>query len=458
MPFGFIHLLVHQSRIKSAHAAFSVTHAGLKHRPPVLISPIIFAQQRRCYHPCNRFPVTQLLANAVVSSSNNDIEETKVTPPQKSMEETIREKELETLARICIPSIIIATVCYLIFPTVASTLNTEILEAYDGISTKKGAEALNLILQDNSNQFIQDMHNFCSLLFLLLTGHTFAFVYRQQEKLCYALFEEISTAKSLLEQVALATEGRPFIYHSLLEAMRRYVQCDLNMVLPTRNSVENNNDSDGPYEEEDIPALLLSTRPVDDPFETILYLTSVGEPSGIYSTVRMLRKARSKRLGAMQRKMPELNLYLLYVLGFIAWITFPVVAAGSKTVGGQALLNLQAVQLSLGVFAMGGVLGIINELKQPTLTGRSVYDVDFSYLQTVVEGLENEINSRMEKCDVKGTSLNKRSLLNNGTSNTLSNNLTINAENMVNEDQNRSNTKKKERFFSRIVKRIRRSR
>jgi hypothetical protein len=37
------------------------------------------------------------------------------------------------------------------------------------------------------------------------------------------------------------------------------------------------------------PAKLLSVRPVDDPLEDILYLTSVGEPSIIYETVRSLR-------------------------------------------------------------------------------------------------------------------------------------------------------------------------
>ena len=79
----------------------------------------------------------------------------------------------------------------------------------------------------------------------------------------------------------------------------------------------------------------------------------------ICSTIRQLRQSRSRRLAAMQRKMPEINLIMLYILGSMAFVTFPIIAAGSSTVGGDALLNVQRVQLSLGVAAMGGVLGVV---------------------------------------------------------------------------------------------------
>jgi len=223
---------------------------------------------------------------------------------------------------------------------------------------------------------------------------------------------------SLLEQMALATEGRSGVYRTLLESMFAYVRYDMKMQTPPANTDINAaipmaTNTTNAYSSEDIPARLLSTRPTKDPFETILYVTSVGTPSSIYSTVRQLRQSRSTRLAAMQRKMPELNLYLLYTLGFMAWITFPLVAAGSFTVGGDALLNVQRVQLSLGVLAMGGVFGIINELKVPALNGggsslddaggssiiRSVYDVDFAVLDTLLNGLENEIRVRMENLE-----------------------------------------------------------
>merc|ERR1740136_190116 len=277
--------------------------------------------------------------------------------------------ELETLSRIATPSLILASICYLTFPTIASTLATNIHDFNNGGAgpTYYGAETLNLILTDNSNQFIQNMHNFCALLFSLLTGYTFAFVYRQQEKVYYALFEEVSAATSLLEQMALATEGRTGVYRTLLEAMRTYVRYDMKMRFPPTDTATDaapaTTTTTTTHSPEDVPALLLSTRPSKDPFETILYVPSVGTPSRIYSTVRQLRQSRSRRLAAMQRKMPELNLYLLYTLGAMAWVTFPIVAAGSATVGGEALLDVQRVQLSTGVLAMGGVLGIINELK-----------------------------------------------------------------------------------------------
>ena len=66
-------------------------------------------------------------------------------------------------------------------------------------------------------------------------------------------------AKSLLEQVALVCQGQ--------DCIDRYVTHDLTKF----NDVE--------------PATLISARPIDDPLEDILYLTSVGEPSIVYQTV-----------------------------------------------------------------------------------------------------------------------------------------------------------------------------
>jgi len=43
------------------------------------------------------------------------------------------------------------------------------------------------------------------------------------------------------------------------------------------------------------PALLLSSRPIDDPLESVMYITSVGTPSYVYDTVRSLRQARATR-------------------------------------------------------------------------------------------------------------------------------------------------------------------
>lgn len=76
------------------------------------------------------------------------------------------------------------------------------------------------------------------------------------------------------------------------------------------------------------PAELLSTRPMEDPLESIMYMTSVGVPSIVYETVKNLRQARGNRLGAMQRKFPFLGIGLLYLLALVELLAFPLLGAG----------------------------------------------------------------------------------------------------------------------------------
>lgn len=97
----------------------------------------------------------------------------------------------------------------------------------------------------------------------------------------------MTEAKSLLEQVALVCQGRS-MYNKVLESMSKYVKNDLKQLQAD-------------------PAILISSRPVDDPLESIMYLTSVGVPSSVYETVRSLRQARAARLGALQRKLPKVS-------------------------------------------------------------------------------------------------------------------------------------------------------
>lgn len=104
------------------------------------------------------------------------------------------------------------------------------------------------------------------------------------------------------------------------------------------------------------PVERLSAKPVDDPLERILGLTSIGVPSVVYETVRDLRQARGQRLwmpspirmliaseiacrdlrqargqrlGALQRKFPVLGLSLLYVLAALELFAFPLLGAGT---------------------------------------------------------------------------------------------------------------------------------
>jgi hypothetical protein len=332
----------------------------------------------------------------LLNSSNDSQSSTKGID---SLQNTLQQ---QTFSRIITPSVGISILAYLSFSPITRSLTTAIHDAFDGANTGYGYETLNLILTDNSNQFIQNAHNLLALIFTFLTGNTLFFMYRQQETLYNALFEEISALMSLLEQSALLSEGRG-VYKTLLDSISKYIEDDLKLVTDYKSIQGQDKTSIFSYllEEmdlprEDLPALLISRRPQDDPLEVMLYTTSVGEPSPIYGTVKELRQARAKRLGALQRKMPEVNMYLLYILGFFVWISFPIVATGAQTVGGEALLDVFRTELSFGIFAMCCLLGIINELKRPEIA--SAYNVDYSLLWTLVDGIEKDLNERVTKC------------------------------------------------------------
>jgi len=198
--------------------------------------------------------------------------------------------------------------------------------------------------------------------------------YQQQEAIYLALFEEVTMAKSLLEQVALVCRGREPLYYRILSCIDRYVSEDLTCF----------NDMD--------PAVMISARPVDDPLEDILYLTSVGEPSIVYQTVRSLRQARAMRLGALQKKLPSIHMTLLWVLFSIVLFTFPLLGAGSQTIGGLGILTVQSWYLSFIVFGMSLTMGVIYELQRPGETG--AYNAR-QVLSVMVAGLEEELEQRM---------------------------------------------------------------
>jgi len=90
-------------------------------------------------------------------------------------------------------------------------------------------------------------------------------MYQQQEAVYTALFDEVSEAKSLLEQLSLVLQGRTSTYESVLSCVQKYVDEDLKRL-----------DAE--------PSELLSARPVDDPLGSVMFYTSVGEPSMVYDT------------------------------------------------------------------------------------------------------------------------------------------------------------------------------
>ena len=247
---------------------------------------------------------------------------TKVTLEYDDVLERDSSKEqLITLLRVGIPSMLAGVVAFLLFPALALTLASVMNDA--------GVFA---VLSQDSSQFVQNFLTVSSLLFSILVGQTYYFMYGQQEAIYYALFNEVTEAKSLLEQVALVCQGRA-MYKQVLNAISKYVENDLKRL-------------------QDDPAVLLSARPVDDPLESIMYMTSVGVPSSVYETVRSLRQARAGRLGALQRKLPPVHLMLLWILAGIELVSFPLLGAGTQTIGGYNILCVEGCLFGITTFGI----------------------------------------------------------------------------------------------------------
>ena len=276
----------------------------------------------------------------------------------------VRYSQLLSVCRIALPSLLAAFVAANVY-TPLSLFIAELIH---------DDKVFEVVSQDLS-QFIQNILTTSGLVFSLLVGQTFYFMYQQQEAIYIALFNEVTVAKSLLEQVALVCQGRPVLYHNILDCIEEYVLDDLAKF----NDME--------------PSELVSRRPDQDPLQDILYLTSVGEPSIIYDTVKELRSARADRLGALQRKLPPIHTVVLYTLAAIVLFTFPLLGAGSQTIGGNAILRTQSVYISFIVFGMGIIMGVISELQNPGRTG--AYNAR-NTLRVMILGLEEELTARLE--------------------------------------------------------------
>lgn len=278
----------------------------------------------------------------------------------KSSERDKAQFQLVTLLRVGIPSLISGILSFFIFPLLALFLASVMNDA--------GVFA---VLSQDSSQFVQNFLTVSGLLFSILVGQTYAFLYTQQESVFYALFSEVTEAKSLLEQVALVCSGRA-MYSKVLESISKYVQDDLKQLQAD-------------------PAILISSRPVDDPLESIMYMTSVGIPSSVYETVKSLRQARAARLGALQRKLPKIHMLLLWLLAVIELMSFPLLGAGTQTIGGYNILTVEGCLFGVMTFGIVMTLRVIGELYRP---GGGAYNVD-GVLSVMVRGLEEELNERL---------------------------------------------------------------
>ena len=283
-------------------------------------------------------------------------------PEQMNFEETKDFVQTITLLRVGIPSLFLAASAKISYPFVSIELANLINDS-----------AVFGVVASDASQYIQNILTTSGLMFSILVGQTYYFMYQQQEAIYLALFEEVTAAKALIEQLVLVSQGRPKLYNEILSSLQHYVHDDLTKF----NDVE--------------PAVLLSARPADDPLEQLMYLTSVGEPSLVYQSVQELRRTRAYRLGALQRKLPEIQMILLWVLAGITLFTFPLLGAGVQTIGGSGILSIQSWYLGFLVFGMSLTMGVVNELRKPSETG--AYNAK-TVLRVMVAGLEEELTLR----------------------------------------------------------------
>ena len=326
---------------------------------------------------CNK-PSNNVLQK--MSSSDNDSRNDLIPSISQSLRDNNQPSpppvelqiQVETLSRIILPSALASIAAFFLFPPLSLYLSYLINDS-----------ATFAVLAVDSSQFIQNYLTVSSLTFSILVGQTYYFMYQQQEAVFVSLFGEVTEAKSLLEQVALVCNGRKDMYEMCLVAVKRYVEEDLKKGL----GIE--------------PAQVLSARPMDDPLEIIMYLTSVGVPSSIYDTVRSLRQARARRLGALQRKLPPAHLLLLWLLAVIELSSFPVLGAGTQSIGGYNILTIEGCLFGIITFGIVLTLNVVGEL----YTGSGgAYNVD-SVLRVMVKGLDEELEERMKDVTNELTSL-----------------------------------------------------
>lgn len=111
--------------------------------------------------------------------------------------------------------------------------------------------------------------------------------------------------------------------------------------------------------------------------------------------MRSLRQARALRLGALQKKLPPVHLLLLWLLAVIELSSFPVLGAGTQTIGGYNILSIEGCLFGIMTFGIVLTLNVVGELY---VGSGGAYNVD-SVLGVMVKGLDEELETRMKDLD-----------------------------------------------------------
>jgi len=280
-------------------------------------------------------------------------------PPQISS-----SLQRQTLFRIGIPSIVSGLLATCAFPFVSFHLASLLQD-----------RSVFHVLATDASAYVQNFLSVTGLLYGLILGETFSFVYAQQEAVFYALFEEVTETKSLVEQIALICQGRGQLYGKLLQTLQQYIESDLKQMTMVD------------------PAVQISTKPIDDPLESIMYMTSVGVPSVVYQTVKSLRKARAARLGALQRKVPPIHMALLWILASTVLVTFPLLGAAmsTATLHNRSIMTVEGCLFGILVWSVVMTKRVTRELWK---SKGGAYNTD-AVLGIMVRGLEEELHKRI---------------------------------------------------------------
>jgi len=308
--------------------------------------------------------------NAMVNS--NTYEAIGISGREEGRVLETQSKQVLSILRIGVPSFLAALLGLVYFDelslSVSSMLDTETRDS----------------LGLDSGQFIQNFLTAIDLLFAILAGNTYAALYQQQVAIYMALFGEVSVARSLLEQLTLVGSARSW-YPLVLQYLQDYISNDLRRL--------------------DIPPVKQLSRSMNDPLESIMYITSVGEPSIVYETVEDLRRARGVRLGALQRKFPVLGMTLLYLLAAVELLAFPLLAAGTadnSELGQQSTVSILELQSLIFASVCGCLVLVLRIIQELWQSAGGVFNVD-EVLQQMTFGLEEELKLRIQANMVMAT-------------------------------------------------------
>jgi hypothetical protein len=93
----------------------------------------------------------------------------------------------------------------------------------------------------------------------------------------------------------------------------------------------------------------------------------------------------------MQRKLPRVHMVLLWILAAIELVSFPLLGAGTQTIGGYNLLTIEGIVFGVMTGGIVLTLRVVGELWRPA---GGAYNVD-AVLSVMVRGLDEELKARM---------------------------------------------------------------